>query len=65
MKCSKCNWKLLYIPPSISFSHCGTDYWTRYGERRFKPTICMGCRSKIGKKARQTQLNTQNQSKAQ
>lgn len=35
--------------------HCGTDYWTRYGERRFKPTICMGCRTKLGKKAQQAQ----------
>ena len=55
----------MYIEPSISFSHCGTDYWTRYGERRFRPTICMACRTKIGKKARQTQLNQQNQSRAQ
>ena len=36
-------------------SHCGTDYWTRYGERRWKPKICMSCRSKIGRKAQKAQ----------
>ena len=36
-------------------SHCGTDYWTRYGERRWKPKICMACRTKIGRKAQKAQ----------
>ncbi len=53
--CRKCGEKLVYFPPSISFSHCGTDYWTKYGERRFKPTICMACRSKVGRKAQSYQ----------
>ena len=60
--CRKCNGQLLYIEPSMSFSHCGTDYWTRYGERRFKPTICMACRTKVGRHAQsyqQTQLKTE------
>ena len=59
--CRKCKEQLMYIEPSMSFSHCGTDYWTTYGERRFKPTICMACRSKIGRHAQsyqQTQLKT-------
>ena len=54
-KCKKCGWKLLYIPPSPSLSHCGTDYWTNYGDRRFRPKICMACRTKIGRKAQQAQ----------
>ncbi len=52
----------MYIEPSMSLSHCGTDYWTRYGERRFKPTICMACRTKVGRHAQsyqQTQLKTE------
>lgn len=53
--CKKCNDELIYYEPCLSFSHCGTDYWTRYGERRFRPTICMACRSKLGKKAQQAQ----------
>jgi ribosomal protein L40E len=57
LKCRKCNWELLYIEPSWSMSHCGTDYWTKYGERRWKPTICMACRTKVGRKAQSYQSN--------
>ena len=53
--CIKCNYKFIYIEPSPSMSHCGTDYWTRYGERRWKPKICMACRTKIGRKAQKAQ----------
>ena len=60
--CKKCGHKLIYYEPTMSFTHCGTDYWTNYGERRFKPTICMACRSKVGRHAQsylQTQLKTE------
>jgi hypothetical protein len=53
--CIKCNQELIYFEPSMSFSHCGTDYWTKYGERRFKPQICMACRSKVGATAQKAQ----------
>jgi hypothetical protein len=53
--CKKCGDELIYYEPSISFSHCGTDYWTILGERRLYPHICMACRSKIGKKAQAIQ----------
>ena len=55
LKCSKCESRLLYIEPSHSMSHCGTDYWTKYGERRWKPKICMACRTEIGRKAQKAQ----------
>jgi len=55
LRCKKCNWELMYIEPSYSMSHCGTDYWTLRGERRFKPLICMACRSKVGKHAKKEQ----------
>jgi len=55
IKCTKCNWELLYIEPSYSMSHCGTDYWTMRGERRWKPLICMACRSKLGQHAKKEQ----------
>jgi hypothetical protein len=35
--------------------HLGTDYWTLNGERRYKPTICMECRSELGKHAKKEQ----------
>ena len=53
--CIKCNSKLTYFEPSISFMHCGTDYWTQRGERRWKPKICMACRSKVGQHAKAEQ----------
>jgi len=53
--CIKCNQQLIYFEPSMSFSHCGTDYWTRYGERRWKPQICMACRTKVGRNAQKAQ----------
>lgn len=55
VSCTKCNWKLLYIEPSHSMSHCGTDFWTMRGERRWKPTICMACRTKLGQHAKKEQ----------
>ena len=59
VNCSKCNIKLVYVMPSLDLTHCGTDFWTKYGERRLYPKICMACRSKVGRKAQsyqQTQL---------
>jgi ribosomal protein L40E len=53
--CRKCNRELLYIEPSQSFAHCGTDFWTAHGERRWKPTICMACRTKLGRHAKKEQ----------
>jgi len=55
VNCSKCNWKLMYFEPSHSMTHCGTDFWTMRGERRWKPKICMACRSKIGQHAKKEQ----------
>ena len=55
-KCTKCNRRLVYIEPTPSMSHCGTDYWTKYGERRFRPKICMACRTEIGRKAQKAQV---------
>ena len=55
VKCEKCEWKLLYIDPSPSMSHVGTDYWTLSGQRRWKPKICMACRTKIGRHAKEEQ----------
>lgn len=54
-RCTKCNNRLLFIVPSHSMSHCGTDYWTVRGERRWKPKICMACRSKVGRHAKEEQ----------
>ena len=56
--CKKCNTELIYYEPSITYNHCGTDYWTRFGERRFKPKICMACRSKLGQKAQKAQAKS-------
>ena len=56
--CEKCGQELIYYAPSISFMHCGTDYWTIMGERRLHPKICMACRSNIGKKAQALQSNS-------
>jgi len=36
-------------------SHIGTDYWTLNGARRWKPKICMACRSKVGAHAKKEQ----------
>jgi hypothetical protein len=60
--CIKCNQQLIYFEPSMSFSHCGTDYWTRYGERRWKPQICMACRTKVGRNAQKAQNSAANAS---
>lgn len=59
--CIKCDQQLIYFEPSMTFSHCGTDYWTRYGERRWKPQICMACRSKVGAEAQKAQALQSNQ----
>jgi hypothetical protein len=53
--CTKCDTELVYINPSVSFSHVGTDYWTLSGERRLKPKICMTCRSDVGRHAKEEQ----------
>jgi hypothetical protein len=55
VNCSKCTKKLVYVPPSLDFTHCGTDFWTKYGERRIYPKICMACRSEVGRKAQSYQ----------
>ncbi len=55
IKCKKCEWDLVYYEPSHSMTHCGSDYWTLRGERRWKPTICMACRTKVGKHAKEEQ----------
>jgi ribosomal protein L40E len=53
--CTKCGKKLKYVEPNHTFYHCGTDFWTQRGERRWKPKICMVCRSDIGRKAQKAQ----------
>jgi len=53
--CRKCNKQLRFVMPSMTMHHCGTDFWTQHGERRWRPTICMGCRSKVGAKAQRAQ----------
>jgi len=56
--CRKCNKQLHYVTPGMSqlpTAHFGTDYWTQHGERRWKPRICMACRSKVGAKAQLAQ----------
>ena len=55
MNCKKCNKQLVMMEPSYTMNHCGTDYWTHYGQRRWKPQICMACRSKIGANAQKAQ----------
>jgi len=55
INCTKCNNRLLFIEPSYTMTHCGTDYWTVRGERRWKPLICMACRTKVGKHAKKEQ----------
>ena len=55
--CRKCDRKLFYVEPSMTMTHCGTDFWTAHGERRWKPTICMACRTKIGRNAQRSQGN--------
>ena len=61
--CRKCNKQLHYVEPNVYLSHAGTDYWTRYGERRWKPKICMTCRSKVGRKAQKAQALSYSQVK--
>jgi hypothetical protein len=55
MNCEKCNRELIMREPSITMAHCGTDYWTHHGNRRWKPKICMQCRSKVGRHAQRAQ----------
>ena len=50
--CKKCNAELLWIRPNAQLTHVGTDYWTLSGQRRWKPKICMACRTKIGRHAK-------------
>lgn len=62
VNCTKCKKKLIYVLPKIDFTHCGTDFWTKYGERRIFPKICMACRTKVGRHAQsyqQTSLKTE------
>jgi len=56
MNCKKCNKKLVDMEPSYTMNHCGSDYWTHYGQRRWKPLICMACRSKVGANAQKAQI---------
>ena len=53
--CAKCETELVFITPTSQFTHVGTDYWTLSGQRRWKPKICMACRSKVGKHAKKEQ----------
>lgn len=55
MNCKKCNKQLVMLEPSYTMNHCGSDYWTQYGHRRWKPQICMACRSKVGTNAQLAQ----------
>jgi len=48
--------------PSMTLVHCGTDFWTQHGERRWRPTICMRCRSKVGANAQRAQNSAANAS---
>jgi len=57
MNCTKCSKRLVYESPVLDFTHCGTDYWTKYGERRLHPKICMSCRTKVGRHAQSYQQN--------
>ncbi len=54
-RCKKCNEMLLFHKPTAQFTHVGTDYWTLSGQRRWKPKICMACRSKVGAHAKKEQ----------
>ena len=53
--CRKCQRRLQYVEPNIYLTHAGTDFWTQRGERRWKPLICMACRSKVGARAQRLQ----------
>jgi hypothetical protein len=53
--CEKCESELLFISPNAQLTHIGTDYWTLSGQRRWKPLICMACRTKIGQHAKKEQ----------
>jgi hypothetical protein len=53
--CKKCNVELLWIRPNAQLTHVGTDYWTLSGQRRWKPKICMACRTKVGRHAKEEQ----------
>jgi hypothetical protein len=57
MNCTKCGTELVYVVPSHTLRHLGTDYWTKIGERRMFPKICMECRSKVGRHAQSYQQN--------
>jgi len=53
--CGKCDTELLWIRPNAQLTHVGTDYWTLSGQRRWKPKICMACRTKVGRHAKEEQ----------
>ena len=53
--CEKCESELLFISPNAQLTHIGTDYWTLSGQRRWKPLICMACRTKVGRHAKEEQ----------
>ena len=53
--CAKCETELVFITPTSQFTHVGTDYWTLSGQRRWKPKICMACRTKVGRHAKEEQ----------
>ena len=55
MKCKKCKVHLVLHRPTPQLTHCGTDFWTKYGERLWKPTVCAACKSKNGKHAKAVQ----------
>ena len=53
--CGKCDTELVWIRPNAQLTHVGTDYWTLSGQRRWKPKICMACRTKVGRHAKEEQ----------
>lgn len=63
--CRKCDKQLVYRAPDVYMSHAGSDFWTQRGERRWKPRICMACRSKIGANAQRFQADPSLQSNRQ
>ena len=55
MNCKKCKVRLILYKPTHTMIHCGTDYWTKYGERLWKPTVCAVCKRKNGQHAKAEQ----------
>lgn len=55
VECRKCEKRLTYMKPHHMMIHCGTDYWTRNGDRLWKPTVCARCKSDNGRHALQEQ----------